>query len=144
MKIAFLTDPLDSFKINKDSTYIVGLDPAMGTGGDNAAIAVWSLPELVQVAEWQSNRTDVRGQVKTMHDILTILKDEMNELGNNNPEIYWSVENNSLGEASLIVIEEMDEDKFPGEFLHEPKKRGIQKAYEFCSKTILTSSITHS
>ena len=30
------------------------------------------------------------------------------------PEIYWSVENNSLGEASLIVIEEMDEDKFPG------------------------------
>ena len=55
--------------------HIVGLDPAMGTGGDYSAIEVWSLiPELVQVAEWQSNRTDVRGQVKTMHDILTILK----------------------------------------------------------------------
>ena len=64
-------------KINKDSTYIVGLDPAMGTGGDNAAIAVWSLPELIQVGEWQNNRTDVRGQVKTMHDILTIINDEM-------------------------------------------------------------------
>lgn len=114
-------------KINKDSTYIVGLDPAMGTGGDNSAIAVWSLPELIQVGEWQNNRTDVRGQVKTMHDILTIINDEMRELGNNAPEIYWSVENNSLGEAALIVIEEMDEDKFPGTFLHEPKKKGIQR-----------------
>ena len=27
-------------------------------------------------------------------------------------QTYWSVENNSLGEAALIVIEEMDEDKF--------------------------------
>ena len=47
-----------------------------------------------------------------MHDILSILNDEMKELGANNPEIYWSVENNSLGEAALIVIDEMDEDKF--------------------------------
>ena len=59
-------------KINKNSTYVVGLDPAMGTGGDYSAIEV--VIQLVQVAEWQSNRTDVRGQVKTMHDILTILK----------------------------------------------------------------------
>ena len=32
-----------------------------------------------------------------MHDILSILNDEMKELGaNNNPEIYWSVENNFI------------------------------------------------
>jgi|TARA_B100000085_G_scaffold79311_1_gene71425 hypothetical protein len=129
-------------KINKNSTYVIGLDPAMGTGGDYSAIEVWSLPELVQVAEWQSNRIDVRGQVKTMHDILTILNDEMRELGNNNPEIYWSVENNSLGEAALIVIEEMDEDKFPGEFLHEPKKRGIQKAIRKGFTTSYKTKIT--
>ena len=30
----------------RDSTYVVGLDPSMGTGGDNAAIQVWSLPEM--------------------------------------------------------------------------------------------------
>ena len=46
--------------------------------------------QLVQVAEWQSNRTDVRGQVKTMHDILSILNDEMKELGANNPNILVS------------------------------------------------------
>lgn len=128
--------------IKKDQTYVVGLDPAMGTGGDNAAIQVWSLPELKQVAEWQHNKTDVRGQVKTMHDVLTIIRDELRELGAQTPEIYWSVENNSLGEAALIVIEEMDEDKFPGEFLHEPKKRGIQKAIRKGFTTTYKTKIT--
>lgn len=115
----------------------------MGTGGDNAAIEVWSLPELRQVAEWQHNKTDIRGQVKILYDILQILKEEMLELGNKAPEIYWSVENNSLGEAALIVIDEMDEDKFPGEFLHEPKKRGasraIRKGFTTTHKTKITA-----
>lgn len=129
-------------EIKKGCTYIVGLDPAMGTGGDNAAIQVWSLPEMRQVAEWQNNRTDIRGQVKTLHDILTIIKDELRELNDPGTEIYWSVENNSLGEAALIVIEEMDEDKFPGEFLHEPKKRGIQKSIRKGFSTTYKTKIT--
>lgn len=128
--------------INKESTYVVGLDPSMGTGGDNAAIQVWALPELVQVAEWQNNRTDVRGQVQTMHTVLTIINDEMKELGNSSPEIYWSVENNSLGEAALIVIEEMEEDRFPGTFLHEPKKKGRQRASRKGFTTTYKTKIT--
>lgn len=130
-------------EIKKDATYVLGLDPAMGTGGDNAAIEVWSLPEMRQVAEWQHNKTDIRGQVKTLYDMLSIIREEMAELGNKSPEIYWSVENNSLGEAALIVIEEMDEDKFPGEFLHEPKKRGssrsIRKGFTTTYKTKITA-----
>ena len=128
--------------INKESTYVVGLDPSMGTGGDNAAIQVWALPELVQVAEWQNNRTDVRGQVQTMHTVLTIINDEMKELGESRPEIYWSVENNSLGEAALIVIEEMEEDRFPGTFLHEPKKKGRQRASRKGFTTTYKTKIT--
>jgi len=128
--------------INKESTYVIGLDPAMGTGGDNSAIEVWALPELIQVAEWQNNRTDVHGQVKTMHTILTIINDEMRELGNNAPEIYWSVENNSLGEAALVVIQEMDEDKFPGTFLHEPKKKGRQRVSRKGFTTTYKTKIT--
>ena len=128
--------------INKESTYIIGLDPAMGTGGDNSAIEVWALPELTQVAEWQNNKTDVRGQVTTMHTILTILNDEMKELGNSAPEIYWSVENNSLGEAALVVIQEMDEDRFPGTFLHEPKKKGRQRVSRKGFTTTYKTKIT--
>jgi len=128
--------------IKKGNTYVVGLDPAMGTGGDNAAIEVWSLPEMNQVAEWQHNKTDIRGQVRTLHDILTIIYQELRELGDNQPELYWSVENNSLGEAALIVIDEMDEDKFPGEFLHEPKKRGVQRAIRKGFTTTYKTKIT--
>ena len=128
--------------IQKNSTYVVGLDPSMGTGGDNAAIEVWSLPELKQVAEWQHNKTDVRGQVRILHEILKEIYTSQKELGNKSPEIYWSVENNTLGEATLIVIEEMDEDLFPGEFLHEPKKRGSARASRKGFTTTHKSKIT--
>ena len=103
---------------------------------------VWSLPEMNQVAEWQHNKTDMRGQVKTLYDILHIIKEELKELGNKSPEIYWSVENNSLGEAALILIEEMDEDKFPGEFLHEPKKRGVSRSIRKGFTTTYKTKIT--
>ena len=56
-------------------------------------------------------------------------------------QTYWSVENNSLGEAALIVIDEMDEDNL-GEFLHEPKKRGIQKAIRKGFTTSYKTKIT--
>ena len=39
-------------------------------------------------------------------------------------EIYWSVENNTLGEAAVVVITESGEDEFAGTFISEPKSRG--------------------
>jgi hypothetical protein len=128
--------------INRESTYVVGLDPAMGTGGDNAAITVWSVPEMKQVAEWQHNKTDIRGQIRVLHEILSIIDDELKGLGSKHSELYWSVENNSLGEAALIVIEEMGEENFPGEFLHEPKKRGVQRMSRKGFTTTYKSKIT--
>lgn len=101
----------------KEYTYIVALDPAMGTGGDNAAIQVIELPTLVQVAEWSSNKAPVEEQVRTLRNIL----EELQEAGN--PECYWSVESNTLGEAALVVIRDTGEENFPGTMLHDPKNR---------------------
>ena len=98
-------------------TYVVGLDPAMGTGGDNSAIQVLELPTLMQVAEWCSNRAPIEEQIKTMKAILK----EIYESGN--PEIYWSVESNGLGEAALVVIRETGEEHFCGTMLHDPKNK---------------------
>ena len=42
--------------INKSSIYMIALDPSLGTGGDNAAIQVYELPGLKQVAEWQPTK----------------------------------------------------------------------------------------
>jgi hypothetical protein len=38
--------------------------------------------------------------------------------------IYYSVENNTIGEAALVSINELGEETFPGLFLSEPIKKG--------------------
>ena len=103
--------------VHHDCTYVVGLDPSMGTGGDNAAIQVLELPSLIQVAEWSSNKAPIEEQVKTLRKILQDLRDECN------PELYWSVESNTLGEAALVVIRDTGEENFAGTMLHDPKNR---------------------
>jgi hypothetical protein len=97
-------------------TYVVSLDPSTGTGGDAAGIQVIELPTLVQVAEWQHNKTPVEGQMRTMMDILQYLQELQVK------QMYWSVESNAVGEAALVVIRDTGEENFPGEMLHEPKK----------------------
>jgi hypothetical protein len=103
--------------IRKEMTYIVALDPAMGTGGDNSAIQVIELPSLVQVAEWCDNKAPIEVQVRTMRTIL----EELHQAGQ--PELYWSVESNSLGEAALVVIRDTGEESFRGTMLHDPKNK---------------------
>ena len=119
--------------------YIAGLDPSMGTGGDNAAITVWMLPEFIQVAEWTHNKTDVRGQVRVLMDILGKLHRDLktNPDHEGRTEIYWSCENNSLGEAVLQVIDSTGEELFPGFFVHEPKKK--RKGFTTTHKTKIES-----
>lgn len=103
--------------IDPNMTYVVGLDPSMGTGGNNSAIQVIELPSLIQVAEWCNNKTPVEEQVRTLKRILQ----EIHEQGA--PEIYWSVESNTLGEAALVVIRDTGEESFAGNMLHDPKNR---------------------
>lgn len=104
-------------RIRPECTYVVGLDPSMGTGGDNAAIQVVELPTLVQVAEWGNNRTLVEDQVRVLNDILV----KIDNAGVS--ELYWSLENNGLGEAALVVIRDTGEEKFPGVMLHDHQNK---------------------
>lgn len=101
-------------------TYAVALDPSMGTGGDNAAIQVYELPSYEQVAEWQHNTTAIPGQIRVLADICKYL---LAETGNQNG-IYWSVENNGIGEAALLVINDFGEETIPGLFVSEPMRKG--------------------
>jgi|15BtaG_2_1085339.scaffolds.fasta_scaffold00458_3 hypothetical protein len=100
--------------------YMVALDPSLGTGGDNAAIQVYELPGMKQVAEWQHNKTSIQHQIRIVKQILELIEKDSNETA----EIYYSIENNTLGEAALVVVEEIGEENIPGTFLSEPKKRG--------------------
>jgi hypothetical protein len=112
-------------KPKKGSTYLVGLDPSLGTGGDYAAIQVFELPSFEQVGEWQHNKTPIQKQVRIMKDILSYLHDTVAT----DNDLYYSVENNTLGEAALVSISEIGEENMRGIFLSEPKKPGGGTGY---------------
>lgn len=109
-----------------NKAYVVALDPSMGTGYDNAAIQVFELPGMVQIAEWQHNKTISRGQIRVLMKILQAIRGELllNPEQKTEPEIFWTVENNSLGESILNIIEDTGEENFPGIFISEKKKKG--------------------
>lgn len=113
-------------EIKKNKTYVVSLDPSLGTGNDFSAIQVFQLPELIQVAEWRHNKTRAKSQIAVL---MEILKEIYAELEDYSPEIYWSVENNTIGETSLYIIDETGEEMFPGVFLTEIRRKGNSKLY---------------
>ena len=109
--------------IDPRATYLVSLDPSLGTGGDNGAIQVFEMPSMTQVAEWYHNLTPIQIQVKHLREICKYIEDRGREQGSA-PQIYYSVENNSVGESALICIQNIGEENFPGMFLSEPIRRG--------------------
>ena len=126
-------------KIQPNKIYLVSLDPSLGTGHDYSAIQIFQLPELIQIGEWKHNRTDPRGQIRILMDILKYIDTEMSKFPNQiiEKEIYWSVENNNIGETSLMVIDDTGEDSFPGTFLTESRKPGavrIRKGFNTTNK----------
>ena len=116
--------------IEPNRSYVCGWDPSLGTGGDMAAIQVFELPTMKQVAEWQHNKTDIRGQLRILVGMTTYLTEEVKKLGKQ--DVYWSVENNTLGEAALVAITEYGEDRIPGIFISEPggKRRGFNTTHK--------------
>jgi hypothetical protein len=115
-------------KINPDATYIVSLDPSLGTGGDYAGIEVLEIPSFHQVAEWHHNTTPIQQQVRIMRDICKHI-DEQCEAADRTVSLYFSVENNTVGEAALVAINELGEETYPGMFLSEPIKKGHARRY---------------
>lgn len=105
-------------------TYVIGLDPAGGTGGNNSAIQVYELPTMKQVAEWNDNSTLIPDQIKLVNQILREIEYQMFEKGAKNIEdhLFWTVENNSIGEAAIIAIQQMGLENFPGTLLNEPRR----------------------
>lgn len=103
-------------------SYVIALDPSLGTGGNFAAIQVIELPSMVQVAEWCSNDTAIEGQIKIIRDINRYIAECCPV--SNGKNIYWSVENNTVGEAALVVIKNLGEENIPGLLVAEPLRKG--------------------
>lgn len=102
--------------------YAVALDPSLGTGGNNAGIQILELPTFVQVAEWHHNLTPIQGQIRILREMIQYLAEQIGP--DNAGNIYWSIENNTVGEAGLLCIRDIGEENFPGLFLSEPVRKG--------------------
>jgi len=127
-------------KINPMSTYLLALDPSLGTGGDPAAIQILEIPSFEQVGEWQHNLTTIQGQVRILRDLCNFINDECAAKGVQS-SIYYSVENNNIGEAALVAIEEIGEESIPGLFLSEPIKKGHVRRFRKGFNTTNSSKI---
>ena len=103
--------------------YVVSLDPSLGTGGDPSAIQVFEANTTEQVAEWRHNRTPIPEQIRILSDICR----HINETIQDTKSIYYSIENNTIGEAALISIAEYGEENIDGYFLSEPNGGGSRR-----------------
>jgi len=117
--------------------YVVALDPSLGTGGDPSAIQIFEANSTQQIGEWKHNRTPIPVQVRILADIVKYIygfvKDEQS--------IYYSVENNTIGEAALISIEQYGETNISGYFLSDPTKGAgrYRKGFNTSTKNKLTA-----
>ena len=117
----------------KGSIYTVSLDPSLGTGSDPAAIQIFEANTVTQVGEWKHNKTDIPTQIKLIAQINKYIVECTGEPNN----LYYSVENNSIGEAALVSLNEYGENNIPGTFISEPGKK--RKGFNTTNKSKLTA-----
>jgi hypothetical protein len=100
------------------------------------------MPSMTQVGEWRHNLTPIQQQVRHLKSILQYIHEQSAEKGNQSPTIYYSVENNTLGEAALVVINDVGEENFHGLFLSEPIRKGHVRKYRKGFNTTHKTKIT--
>jgi hypothetical protein len=125
-------------KAKKGRAYLVALDPSLGTGGDNAAIQVFEMPDMKQVAEWQHNATPIQGQIRILRSILDQIREQIGDTA----EIYYSIENNTIGEAGLVAIADIGEENMPGQLLSETIRKGHVRRFRKGYNTTHNAKIT--
>lgn len=117
----------------KGNIYTVTLDPSLGTGSDPAAIQVFEANTTVQVAEWKHNKTPIQEQIKLLAHICNEIAEE---IGDQN-SVYYSVENNTVGEAALVSLANYGEHNIKGIFVSERGKK--RKGFNTTNKSKLAA-----
>jgi len=106
--------------IEEKKTYLIGIDPATGSGEDFTVLTVFAFPEMEQVAEFRSN------SMSPPH-VYNILKNVIKYLEGKGGTVYFSVENNGVGEGIISLYEADETPPEEAEFVSEPgkKRRGM-------------------
>lgn len=100
-------------KLDPSKTYLVGVDPATGSGEDYTVFQVFEFPSLIQVMEYRTN---------TMSSPVayTQLKNLLKFLESYTKEVYFSIENNGVGNGMISLYEADETPPVHAHFVSEP------------------------
>jgi hypothetical protein len=120
-------------KFEKDKKYIIGVDPSTGTGSDFSVIEIFEFPKMIQVAEFRDNTTSSKTLWMTIKSIIKYIE----SFGS---EIYYSVENNGVGEGVLALMDNDENAPSNAEFITQDgsKRQGFTTTARTKLKACLT------
>ncbi len=102
-------------EIRPMATYLLGVDPATGSGEDFSVITIYSFPAMVQVGEYRSN-------TMSTNVLYTVMKNILKFIESKGATVYFSIENNGVGQG-LIALYQADEKPLEkAEFISEEGK----------------------
>ncbi|MGI0075928.1 MAG: terminase large subunit domain-containing protein [Nitrosopumilaceae archaeon] len=102
-------------QIQPNCIYIVGVDPATGTENNFSVIEVLEFPSMMQVAEYRSN-------VTSSAELYVILKNLLRYIEKKSASVYFSIENNGVGEGMIALYESDEAPPELAEFVHDEGK----------------------
>ena len=105
-------------EIKEGGTYLVGVDPATGNGEDFSVITIFEFPTLVQVAEYRSNSMSTSELYEILKNILLYLEQKKTD-------VFFSVENNGVGEGIIALYESDDQPPTQADFVSEDGKNRL-------------------
>lgn len=99
-------------------TYLVGVDPATGSGKDFTVIEVFEFPSLEQVAEWRSNEIII----PLIYAKLKWLLEKLSApVARSRADVIWSFERNGIGEAiSALYQNDERQPQYPELYCDQP------------------------
>lgn len=113
--LATVKDVVFYKELVNNGTYLIGVDPATGTGEDYSVITVFEFPSLIQVAEYRSNTMSTNKLYEVLKNLLVYMESKgcMN---------YFSIENNGVGEGVIALYEADENPPTNSEFISEEGK----------------------
>lgn len=105
--------------------FLVGVDPSTGSGGDYSVVQIFSFPEMKQIGEYRTNKLIIPFLYKKITWILTKLT-ELRGKNGQRPEVFWSFERNSIGEAiSALHFNDEKQNEYAELVNDDPGKFGM-------------------
>lgn len=104
--------------INKKLSYIIGIDPGTGNGNDYTVIHIYEFPSMELVSEYRSNEYGAP-------EVYAHLKNILKYLDYYAGDVYFSIENNGVGQGIIALYENDDNFTSNAVFISEKGKNTL-------------------